>query len=578
MSVFLRELFSSASNQELHVCIPLASVSVPASSKRPWRAQGDSKVLQSQAQDVSVVRQARPQVVAKAQSVKSVQSDQRSVQLRSVQDQPVSQANFPILVPQGQGQRQGLGRPVVVQRDDIDSLFNEEEFSVDLDNEAVLKEKQARSEVRSVQDQPVSQANFPILVPQGQGQRQGLGRQVVVQRDDIDSLFNEEEFSVDLDNEAVLKEKQARSEVLDKVAEFCNLDRQDPQIQKEVMGMRLPAYNAPAKKSIEISLPWHSSTVPIADMNHDIVRGKLNKSLKPQNPAKPWSLKDFFGGSGYYTHNTRGYLAKPDSLEVPSKPPPAERTAEDQPFFHVPRNPEDPRTRVEISSGSASLSASQLIDQEAMSRKNAAAASTTLSLAEYIDNYPGMPEGARAAMLLLKLDIVSCLHYAWREAHNKMLLRRSIALDCLRRTLPPIDEDQKLALLHVPFKGTTMFGGELAKLQEANTKRAATFTVFPQPTAPSTSYSIRPYVGRGRSFNEKKGFKKPGGQGRGQGRSAPSATTTRPGLSKDGQKTLTVSVSSDSKKHKVESQDDAPQPPRKTKRNFRGDKNKGNKQ
>ena len=159
-----------------------------------------------------------------------------------------------------------------------------------------------------------------------------------------------------------------------------------------------------------------------------------------------------------------------------------------------------------------------------------------------------------------------------------MLLRRSIALDCLRRTLPHIDEDEKLALLHAPFKGTTLFGGELAKLQEANTKRAATFTVFPQPTAPSTSYSTRPYVGRGRSFNEKKGFKKPGGRGKGQGRSTPSATSTRPGQSKDGQKTLTVSVSSDSKKCKVESQDDAPRPPRKTKRNFRGDKNKGNKE
>ena len=213
-----------------------------------------------------------------------------------------------------------------------------------------------------------------------------------------------------------------------------------------------------------------------------------------------------------------------------------------------------------------------------MSRKNAAAASTALSLAEYMDNYPGMPEGARAAMLLLKLDIVSCLHYAWREAHNKMLLRRSIALDCLRRTLPPIDEDQKLALLHAPFKGTTLFGGELAKLQEANTKHAATFTVFPQPTAPSASYSTHPYVGRGRSFNKKKGFKKPGGRGRGQGRSMPSATITRPGQSKDSQKNLTVSVSSDSKKCKVESQDDAPQLPRKARRNFREDKNKGNKQ
>ena len=136
----------------------------------------------------------------------------------------------------------------------------------------------------------------------------------MARRDDLDSLF-EEEFSVDLDNEAVLKEKQARSEILDKVAEFCNLDRQDPRIQKEVMGMRLPAYNAPAKKSIEISLPWHSSTIPIAD--HEIVRGKLNKSLKPQYPSKPWSPKDFFGGSGYYVHNTQGLRSYPSGLFVP---------------------------------------------------------------------------------------------------------------------------------------------------------------------------------------------------------------------------------------------------------------------
>ena len=137
------------------------------------------------------------------------------------------------------------------------------------------------------------------------------------------------------------------------------------------------------------------------------------------------------------------------------------------------RHPGEPRTRVDITSGSASLTASQLQDQETMSRKSAAAASTALSIAEYIDNYPGMPEGARAAMLLLKLDIISFLNYAWREVHNKMLLRRSITLDCLERTLPPIDQDQKLALLHAPFRGTTLFGGELAKLQEANTKRSA---------------------------------------------------------------------------------------------------------
>ena len=209
-----------------------------------------------------------------------------------------------------------------------------------------------------------------------------------------------------------------------------------------------------------------------------------------------------------------------------------------------------------------------------MSRKSAAAASTALS----IDNYPGMPEGAIAAMPCHAMDIISFLNYAWREVHNKMLLRRSIALDCLERTLTPIYQDQKLALLHAPFKRTTLFGGELAKLQEANTKRAATFTVFPQPTAPPTSYSTRPYAGRGKSFRDKKGFKKPGGRGRGQGRSAPTATITRPGQSKDSQKALTVSVSTDSKKRKSESQEDAPQGPLKAKRNFRGDKNKGNKQ
>ena len=110
----------SQEEQQDYDAFSLASVSV---SKPPWKAE-DSKVSKPQPQNVSVTRQARPQAVAKAQSVKSAQSDQRSVQLRSVQDQPVSQAQFPVLVSQGQCQRQGLGRPVVVRRDDIDSLFS----------------------------------------------------------------------------------------------------------------------------------------------------------------------------------------------------------------------------------------------------------------------------------------------------------------------------------------------------------------------------------------------------------------------------------------------------------------------
>ena len=254
----LEQLKMSKEEQQDYDAFSLASVSVPT---RPWRAMGDSRSSQSQPPDNTNVSQARPQAIAKAQSIKSSSSDHRSVQHHADQRQV---------------------------------------------------------QLRAPQDQ----ANFPVLVPQGQiqGQRPVLGRPVG-QRDDLDSLLDEE-FSVDLDNEAVLKEKQARSEILDKIAEFCNLNRQDPRVQKEVMGMRLPAYNAPTKKSIEVSLPWHSTTADIANLNNDIVRGKLNKSLKPLNPSKPWGPKEFFGASGYYVHNTQGYLAKPESLDFPSRAPP----------------------------------------------------------------------------------------------------------------------------------------------------------------------------------------------------------------------------------------------------------------
>ena len=94
------------------------------------------------------------------------------------------------------------------------------------------------------------------------------------------------------------------------------------------------------------------------------------------------------------------------------------------------------------------------------------------------------------------------------------------------------EQDQRLALLHAPFKGTTLFGGEFVKLQEANTKRAATFTVFP---------------------------------------------ITKPGQSKEDQTTMTVSVPHDSKR-KVEPREDTSQPPReKNKCHFRG-KSQGKKQ
>ena len=98
----LDNLKMSEEEQREYDAFSLASVSVPTSSKL-----GDSKVSQSQPQDISSVRQARPQAAAK-RSVQ-LQSDQRQVQLLA----PQVQANFPVLAPQGQGHRQGLGRPVV---------------------------------------------------------------------------------------------------------------------------------------------------------------------------------------------------------------------------------------------------------------------------------------------------------------------------------------------------------------------------------------------------------------------------------------------------------------------------------
>ena len=111
------------------------------------------------------------------------------------------------------------------------------------------------------------------------------------------------------------------------------------------------------------------------------------------------------------------------------------------------------------------------------------------------------------------------------------------------------------------------------KLQEANTKHVATFTVFLMPIAPPVSYSSHLNVGQGKCFSDRRGSRKPGGQGRGQGRSKPSATSmpNKPSQSKEGQATLTVSVPQDTpSKHKVEPRYDTSQTPRKNKRQFRG--------
>ena len=209
-----------------------------------------------------------------------------------------------------------------------------------------------------------------------------------------------------------------------------------------------PIYNEQRKRAIELALPWHSSTTRITQRNQDIVNGRLSKNMKSFNRARPWGLRDHFTGPGYYTHNAEGYVPKPESLLEPSRPPPAERTAEDQPFVYVPRDPDDPLVKMDISAGSVSMTASQLIEEKSLARKNAAAASNALSMAEYIYNYPGMPKGANIVLHQLKLDLVASINFSWREAHNKMLLRHFIALDNLKKT----HSLSHTSFLHVYYK------------------------------------------------------------------------------------------------------------------------------
>ena len=86
---------------------------------------------------------------------------------------------------------------------------------------------------------------------------------------------------------------------------------------------------------MNLALTWHSSAEEIADLNLKIITGQLYKRMKPCHPAKPWGSREFFTGVGYHTHNLEGYVLSPESLVIPSKPPPMEGTAEDQPFSFV---------------------------------------------------------------------------------------------------------------------------------------------------------------------------------------------------------------------------------------------------
>ena len=71
-----------------------------------------------------------------------------------------------------------------------------------------------------------------------------------------------------------------------------------------------------------------------------------------------------------------------------------------------------------------------------------------------------------------------------------MLTHCSVALDNLSKTIPPIDSDQKVALLHAPFKDTKLFRVKLAKLHIANKERASSITVYLGATPQSSPLSL----------------------------------------------------------------------------------------
>ena len=99
-----------------------------------WRESQENTKFYSQAQvhhqNDFFTSQARPLVsqALACDQVEQVQGQDHPLldqAQASVQDQPVSQAQFPVLLPQGQGRPP----PVLVCHGDLDSLCGEENFS-----------------------------------------------------------------------------------------------------------------------------------------------------------------------------------------------------------------------------------------------------------------------------------------------------------------------------------------------------------------------------------------------------------------------------------------------------------------
>ena len=86
----------------------------------------------------------------------------------------------------------------------------------------------------------------------------------------------------------------------------------------------------------------------IASSNQDIILGKFSKNCKPLETPKPWHSKDLIMEPGHLMFSLELYFLKPELTEIPSRPPLAEKSVEDQAFHLAQKNITDPIAQVHI--------------------------------------------------------------------------------------------------------------------------------------------------------------------------------------------------------------------------------------
>ena len=110
----------------------------------------------------------------------------------------------------------------------------------------------------------------------------------------------------------------------------------------------------------------------------------------------------------------------------------------------------------------------------------------------YIYNQPEISEESRVGLHHLNLDLVADASFAWRMVYNHMLMRRSVALDNRSKTIASDRSRSEGGFTSRTVQGTTLFGGELAKLHRPNKERASSGCDCLSSSYPSVLLHYRP--------------------------------------------------------------------------------------